>query len=212
MKGKQFLIRGSLGVEERFIGNARIFSYEERRKILKKPTQAVPPARLLEKDYERTKGMRDADRMQEIDLRRWLAGDILMKADRMSMAHSLELRVPFLDREVFALARRLPGSQKQCGRTTKRILRRAAAAYLNADAAERPKLGFPVPIRVWLRGDDAQERLLYAFRGTAARKYFHREELLRLLEEHRNGRKDNSRRLWTVYVFCVWYDIYFRGQ
>lgn len=212
VKGKQFLIRGSLGVEERFIGNARIFSYEERRKILKKPTQAVPPARLLEKDYERTKGMRDADRMQEIDLRRWLAGDILMKADRMSMAHSLELRVPFLDREVFALARRLPGSQKQRGRTTKRILRRAAAAYLNADAAERPKLGFPVPIRVWLRGDDAQERLLYAFRGTAAQKYFRREELLRLLEEHRNGRKDNSRRLWTVYVFCVWYDIYFRGQ
>ena len=116
VKGKQFLIRGAKSVEERFIGNANIFSWEERRRLLKGAAKAAPPAKLLERDYERTRGMRDADRMQEIDLRHWLAGDILLKADRMSMAHSLELRVPFLDREVFALARRLPGSQKQRGR------------------------------------------------------------------------------------------------
>ena len=210
VKGKQFLIRGAKSVEERFIGNANIFSWEERRRLLKGAAKAAPPEKLLERDYERTRGMRDADRMQEIDLRHWLAGDILLKADRMSMAHSLELRVPFLDREVFALARRLPGRQKQRGRITKYALRQAAAACVPADAAGRPKLGFPVPIRVWLREDFAQEQLRTAFGGPAARKYFHREELLRLLEEHRSGRKDNSRKLWTVYAFCVWYDIYFQ--
>ena len=210
VKGKQFLIRGAKSVEERFIGNANIFSWEERRRLLKGAAKAAPPAKLLERDYERTRGMRDADRMQEIDLRHWLAGDILLKADRMSMAHSLELRVPFLDREVFALSRRLPGRQKQRGRVTKYALRQAAAACVPADAAGRPKLGFPVPIRVWLREDFAQEQLRTAFGGPAARKYFHREELLRLLEEHRSGRKDNSRKLWTVYAFCVWYDIYFQ--
>lgn len=212
VKGKNFLIRGSMSVEERFIGNAKIFSYEERCALLKNPPQTVSPAELLENDYRRTRGMRDADRMQEIDLRHWLAGDILLKADRMSMAHSLELRVPFLDREVFALTRRLPGRQKQRFGKTKRALRLAAAGYLPEDAASRPKLGFPVPLRLWFLEPYAREKLMDAFRSEAAEKYFCQDELMRLLEEHGQGRCDNSRKLWTIYTFCVWYSIYFYAE
>ena len=177
--------------------------------MLKQPFGAPSPARLLEGDYNRTKGMRDADRMQEIDLRRWLPGDILQKADRMSMAHSLEIRVPYLDKEVFELARRLPGSLKQKGKVTKYILRRVAARSLRAAASERPKLGFPVPLRDWMREDAGYRRVKAVFEGEAARMYFRQEEILRLLEEHRRGRRDYSRKLWCLYAFCIWYEMYF---
>ena len=177
---------------------------------MQNPTKAKSPREFLKKDYSRSRGMTDADRMQEIDLRHWLPGDILQKADRMSMAHSLEVRVPFLDRErVFALARQLPSCMKQQGSKTKYALRRAAARHLDTDTSSRPKLGFPVPIRHWMRSEDGQRRLREAFAGLAARQYFREESLERLLEEHLKRRCDNSRKLWLVYTFCLWYDIYF---
>ena len=147
--------------------------------------------------------------MQDIDLRHWLPGDILQKADRMSMAHSLEVRVPFLDRNVFALARRLPSVMKQKDATTKYILRKAAARHLDIDTSDRPKLGFPVPIRHWMCSEEGEGRLREAFAGEAARLYFRRERLEALLEEHLQKRRDNSRKLWTVFCFCVWYSIFF---
>lgn len=209
IKGKHFLIRGSKTLEERFIGNANIFSVEERRELLRKRTGARSPQRFLEEDYSRTIGNRDADRMQEIDLRHWLPGDILQKADRMSMAHSLEVRVPFLDREVFEVARHLPAHMKQRGRVTKYILRKAASFQLNTDTSERPKLGFPVPIRHWICSGEGQRRMRKAFSDPAAQKYFRREKLEELLDEHLRKKKDNSRKLWTVYTFCIWYEIFF---
>ena len=208
-KGKHFLIRGSKSVEERFIGNANIFSYKERRGLLRTPTAASSPRNFLRKDYWRSWGMPDADRMQDIDLRHWLPGDILQKADRMSMAHSLEVRVPFLDRNVFALARRLPSVMKQKDATTKYILRKAAARHLDIDTSDRPKLGFPVPIRHWMCSEEGEGRLREAFAGEAARLYFRRERLEALLEEHLQKRRDNSRKLWTVFCCCVWYSIFF---
>lgn len=211
IRGRQFLIRGSKSLEERFIGNANIFSYEERRELLQNPTAAKNPQEFLAAEYEKNKGLTDAGRMQEIDLRHWLPGDILRKADRMSMAHSLEVRVPFLDRDVFALARRLPPDMKQRGPVTKYIMREVAARHMDADTSARPKLGFPVPIRHWMRGEAGQARLRKAFAGEAARKYFRQEKLEALLQEHLRETADNSRKLWTVYVFCVWYDVYFGG-
>jgi len=208
-KGKNFLIRGSKSVEERFIGNANIFSYEERRELLKAPSGAWSPEKYLSEDYEKTEGLWDADRMQEIDLRHWLPGDILQKADRMSMAHSLEVRVPFLDREVFETARRLPSDMKQQKRITKYALRKAAVRHLDLATSERQKLGFPVPIRHWMRGEEGYRRLRKAFESPAAEKYFRQEKLFELLEEHKKGQRDNSRKLWTVYAFCEWYQVYF---
>ena len=211
-KGKHFLIRGSKSVEERFIGNANIFSYKERRELLRVPTAAPGPGNLLGMDYGRSRGMPDADRMQDIDLRYWLPGDILQKADRMSMANSLEVRVPFLDREgVFALARRLPSDMKQKDGTTKYILRKAASRHLDLATSGRPKLGFPVPICHWMRSKEGEKRLREAFGGEASRLYFRQEKLEGLLEEHLLKRRDNSRKLWVVFCFCVWYEIYFCG-
>lgn len=211
-KGRQFLIRGSKTIEERFIGNANIFSYEERRELLKKPTAAVSPQKLLEESYQRTQGMADAERMQDIDLRYWLVGDILKKADRMSMAHSLEVRVPYLDKEVFEVARSLPMNMKQRERVTKYALRKAAERHLTTDTTGRPKLGFPVPIRYWLRSEDGYARVKEVLEGKTAERYFHKEKLRKLLEEHRTGHQDHSRKLWTVYTFCLWYEIYFAEQ
>lgn len=213
-KGKHFLIRGSKTLEERYIGNANIFSYEERRQLLRRPGGAASPQRFLEEEYVdmQKRGLSDADRMQEIDLRRWLPGDILQKADRMSMAHSLEVRVPFLDREVFDVAARLPHGMKQRENVTKYILRKAAARHLDLNTSERKKLGFPVPIRRWMCEEEGTERLQKAFSGEAAGKYFHTEKLLELLSEHQKGRADNSRKLWTVYTFCLWYEMFFQNE
>ncbi|MBS6196533.1 MAG: asparagine synthase (glutamine-hydrolyzing) [Clostridiales bacterium] len=213
-KGKNFLIRGSKTLEERYIGNANIFSYEERRELLRRPGGAMSPQRFLEEDYAGMGGgeLTDADRMQEIDLRHWLPGDILQKADRMSMAHSLEVRVPFLDTEVFTVAKRLPHEMKQRGKVTKYIFRKAAACHIDLNTSERKKLGFPVPIRRWMCEEEGIAHLKKAFSSEAAEKYFHTEKLLELLEEHKKGRADNSRKLWTVYVFCIWYGIFFMEE
>lgn len=212
-KGKNFLIRGSKTLEERFIGNANIFSYKERRELLRCSKGTVSPLEFLKEEYAEMekRGLTDADRMQEIDLRHWLPGDILQKADRMSMAHSLEVRVPFLNSEVFSVAHRIPSYMKQRKNITKYVLRKAAARHLDRDTSQRKKLGFPVPIRCWMREEEGIRRLEKAFSGQAAETYFHTEKLFELLEEHKKGRADNSRKLWTVYTFCLWYEIYFEA-
>lgn len=210
-KGKSFLIRGSKTLEERFIGNAYMFDQKEKAKLLK-DIPATDPATLVKEVYDRCKGLDDVTRMQYLDINRWMVGDILLKADRMSMIHSLELRVPFLDKEVFQVASRLPVKHRIGGGTTKYAMRLAAKRHLPEESTTRPKLGFPVPIRVWLRQDDWYEEIKAAFSSPAARQFFHTEVLLKLLEQHRRGKKDNSRKIWTVYMFLVWYSLYFEGE
>lgn len=209
VRGRNYLIRASKDVEERFIGNANIFSTEERRKILRKASGAQETDAFLQKYYDKTAGLKDIDKMQYIDLTCWLEGDILLNADRMSMAHSLELRVPYLDKEVFKAAQIMPAKMKTRHNQTKYLFRKVTEKYLPAESARKKKLGFPVPIRVWLREDPYYDKVKEAFESEAARKYFHTEELLKLLDEHKSGQKDNSRKIWTVYTFLVWYRIYF---
>jgi asparagine synthase (glutamine-hydrolysing) len=146
--------------------------------------------------------------MQHIDLFTWLRGDILVKADKMTMANSLELRVPFLDPEVFAVASKLPFDQKITRSTTKFALRRALEPIVPAHVLNRPKLGFPVPIRHWLR---AGELLDWAYATVAASQAGHLVDLAavrRMLDEHRSGVTDHSRRLWTVLIFMLWHAIF----
>lgn len=207
-KGKSFLIRGSKTIEERFIGNANMFTQKEKVKLLR-DIPATDPTALTKEYYDRCRGLDDVTRMQYLDINRWMVGDILLKADRMSMAHSLELRVPFLDKEVFEVASRIPVKHRVAAGTTKYAMRLAAERHVPESAATKPKLGFPVPIRVWLREDAYYNKVKAAFESPAARQYFHTEELLRLLEQHKAGKKDNSRKIWTVYMFLVWYGVYF---
>lgn len=209
MKGRNYLIRASQSLRERYIGNAYIFRTGERREILKRPGSAGKPADFLEGAYERAAPLEDSDQMQYIDLKYWLPGDILQKADKMSMAHSLELRVPFLDRDVFQIARAIPHEMKTRRCTTKYLLRRAADAYLPEKVARRKKLGFPIPIRNWMKEQDWYQEIAEVFTGKAAAEYFHTEKLVKLLKEHRDGKEDNSRKIWTVYAFLVWHKVYF---
>ncbi len=209
MKGRSFLVRGSRPVEERFIGNARLFTEEERKRLLKDKTRAVSPQKLLAEDYREAKDLDEASRMQYIDLLHWLPGDILQKADRMSMAHSLELRVPYLDRVVFETARRIPARLKQKGQTSKYIFRRMARRYLPESSARRRKLGFPVPLGSFFTSEAGAAALNEALASPAARRFFHREALLELQNGRGCGRGNSNRKLWAVYAFLVWYGIYF---
>ena len=207
-KGKSFVIRGSKTLEERFIGNAYMFGKAEKKRLLKS-IPATDPTEHTAAWYDRCRGLDDVTRMQYLDINRWMVGDILLKADRMSMAHSLELRVPFLDKEVFEVARRIPAKLRIAGGTTKYALRLAAQRHMPEKDTKRPKLGFPVPTRVWLRQDNYYEKVKAVFLGENAERFFHTDELVRLLDEHRGGKKDNSRKIWTVYMFLVWYELYF---
>ncbi len=208
-KGKNYIIRASKDLEERFIGNANMFSVEERNKILKSVSGKYTPQMITKPLYDKVKGMDDVTRMQYIDLNLWLIGDILLKADKMSMAHSLEVRVPFLDRKVFDVARHLPKRYKVTKENTKVAMRHAANKYLPDMVAEKKKLGFPVPIRIWLKDDKYFSIVKEAFSGGAAKEFFKTDEILKLLYDHKNGKNDNSRKIWTIYMFLVWHKKYF---
>lgn len=207
-KGKSFLMRGAQTLEERFIGNAKMFTEKEKARLLR-DIPATDPTEKTRAFYAQTAGQDDVTRMQYLDINRWMVGDILLKADRMSMAHSLELRVPFLDREVFKVASRIPVRHRIASGTTKYAMRLAAERHIPASAAEKPKLGFPVPIRVWLREEKYYNTVKAAFTSPTAAQFFNTSELLSMLDAHFAGKKDNSRKIWTVYMFLVWYDVYF---
>lgn len=208
-KGKNFLIRASKTVEERFIGNAFMFDEKERSKILKNPTGKYDHKELTKPYYDKVKNLDDVTKMQYIDINFWLIGDILLKADKMSMAHSLEVRVPFMDKEVFNVARTIPTKYKVNKHNTKYAMRKAANQYIPDMWAEKKKLGFPVPIRIWLKDDKYYKIIKKAFESEAASKYFNTDELVRYLDDHKAGKADNSRKIWTVYMFLVWYEDFF---
>ena len=211
-KGKNFIIRGSKSVEERFIGNANLFSVEERESLLKTKLTHIKPMELVAPFYKQCEGLNDIAKMQYIDINFWLQGDILLKADKMSMAHSLESRVPFLDINVFDYTKKMPVEYRCNHKATKYAFRVAAKRHLPEATANKKKLGFPVPIRVWLKEEKYFNRVKEAFESDTARKYFEADKLVSLLEEHKNGKADNSRKIWTIYVFLVWHKIYIEAD
>ena len=208
-KGKGFIMRGAKPVEERFIGNANVFTVKLRNRVLRHTTKNSDPKNLTAPYYRRARHLSDTEKMQYIDLNFWLQGDILLKADKMSMAHGLESRVPFLDRGVFTTAKNIPLEEKISSTNTKTAFREAARRYIPEAAAQKKKLGFPVPIRIWLRQDKYYRIVKKAFLSREAQLFFHTEELMKLLDAHRAGREDYSRQIWTVYTFLVWYRQYF---
>jgi len=208
MRGKSLLHRGSLTLEERYYGNARSFSDAQLRAVLPGFRQEWTHTDVTAPVYAASDGWDPVARMQHIDLFTWLRGDILVKADKMTMANSLELRVPFLDPEVFAVASRLPLDQKITRTTTKFALRRALEPIVPAHVLNRPKLGFPVPIRHWLQAGELQD---WAYRTVAASQAGELIDLAgvtKMLDEHRSGTSDHSRRLWTVLIFMLWHAIF----
>ena len=222
-KGVNFLIRKGTKLEDRFIGNAYMFTPEERKKLLKIDTNAPIPQAITKPYYDRVKDKDEVTKMQYLDLHLWMAGDILLKADKMSMANSLELRVPFLDKEVMALAEKIPTkfrvTRKKRTDTTKYITKYAMRLAARKDTppqtaktAAKKKLGFPVPIRVWLKENKYYAVVKKAFTSKTAKQYFHTTRLVKLLDDHRDGKADNSRKIWTIYTFLVWYNVFFEGN
>lgn len=211
VRGINFLVRRGEKLEDSYIGVNKIWSEKEARKILK--NKPVLENRDITKPiYDEFKDKSNIVKMQAIDINFWLMKDILQKADRMTMANSLEGRVPFVDTEVFKVASSLPIEYKVTKENTKVALRDAAKKVIPNESYKKKKLGFPVPIRDWIKEDDVYKELKRELNSKVAKKFFNTEILLKMLDEHKNGKKDNYRKVWTVYTFLKWYDVFFSSN
>jgi asparagine synthase (glutamine-hydrolysing) len=207
MKGKSYVVRGCTPIKDRYIGNAKMFEEEEKSLFLRVHDKNIHYTHVTRPLYKNICDYHDVAKMQYIDLYTWLRGDILVKADKMTMAHSLELRVPFLDKEVFNVASALCTKEKTVNGTTKYALRKAMEGIVPDSVLYRKKLGFPVPIRYWLKEElyDWARKLIGE---SDTDPYFNKDEILKMLENHRQGRGDYSRKIWTVLVFMIWHQIF----
>ena len=208
-KGVNFLIRRGEKPENYYIGVNRNFSEKMARKVLKNkyPLKAID---VTKETYAEYSNFTDIEKMQAIDINYWLMKDILLKADRMTMASGLEGRVPFIDKCVFNVAKTLHIEYKVTKENTKVALREAAKEVIPTEAYKKKKLGFPVPIREWLKDDDVYEEVKNTLNSEIAKNYFNTKVLNKLLIEHKNNKKDNYRKIWTVYCFLKWYDVFFK--
>jgi asparagine synthase (glutamine-hydrolysing) len=211
VRGKDLLRRGSLSLEERYYGNARIFRDDQLRSVMRAFDPGVSHKDITAEPYRQSVGWDPVTRMQHVDLFTWLRGDILVKADKMTMANSLELRVPFLDAEVFRVASTVPLEQKITRETTKYALRQALQQVVPPHVINRRKLGFPVPIRHWLK-DEMHDWARNIIQQSQTDHLLDRGAVLQLLEEHRSGVLDHSRRLWALLVFMIWHAIFIEGR
>lgn len=206
-RGFNFIYRRSHKLEDRYVGNAFMFEPSETKKILSYKPKNTTYKDLTREYYEKAKDYDDVTKMQYIDFNFWLIGDILLKADKMSMANSLEVRVPFLDRVLIDTARKIPTEYKIKDGKTKYLFREIAHEILPEKWSNKKKLGFPVPMREWLKEEDTYNLVKDKF--TSASEFFNTKKIIKLLDDHKNGKKDNSRKIWTIYSFLVWYDEYF---
>ena len=209
--GQGFLTKAAKGVDEYFVGQAFIFGNEEAERVLTPAYRSeLTWHDVTEPYFEAIEGADDLTKMQYLDLHLWQPLDILRKADRMTMAHSLELRVPYLDREVWAVARAIPSSQKMRGKTmTKYPLRMAAVPLLPDDWVKRDKKGFPVPFIAWLREEKYYNWAKDLISQDYVAEFFDQKYLLELLDAHYSGRAKTHRKLYTVLSFLIWYQVYF---
>lgn len=208
MKGKSLLERGSMSMEERYYGNARSFNFSQLKRVLPWAKREWDHKDVTAPIYAHSQDMDPVARMQHLDLFTWMRGDILVKADKMNMANSLELRVPFLDKEVFRVAESIPYDLKISHGTTKYALRKALENIVPPHVLHRKKLGFPVPMRHWLAGDELYGWAQDQIRESQTDHIFNKPEVLEMLREHRDGVSDHSRRLWTVLSFMIWHGIF----
>lgn len=211
VRGFNFLVRRGEKLENSYIGVNRNFSEKMARKVLRKNYE-LKAIDVTKDVYNEFKDYSNIDKMQAIDINFWLMKDILLKADRMTMASSIEGRVPFIDKEVFSVASKLPFDYKVTKENTKVALREAARKVIPTDAYKKKKLGFPVPIREWIKDGAFKEDIEKTINSDVANKYFNVKFLNKLFNEHISGKKDNYRKIWTVYTFIKWYQVFFENE
>ncbi|KMY51424.1 asparagine synthase (glutamine-hydrolyzing) [Peribacillus loiseleuriae] len=207
VKGKSFIERGVTPLQERYIGNANIFNENGKKRLLMNYLDHLENGKVTDSIYSNSLGYDAITKMQNVDIHTWLRGDILLKADKMSMANSLEVRVPFLDKQVFNIASKISGNQKVRNGTTKYILRKAAEGIVPEHVWSRKKLGFPVPIRHWLK-EELYEWAVELIHNSPTDYLFNKQEILKLLDGHVQDESDNSRKIWTILIFMIWHQIY----
>ncbi len=209
VRGINFLVRRGKTLEEDYIGVNKVFSEKESNKVLKKK-RTIKNSDITKKVFDEFKDESNIVKMQAIDINFWLIKDILQKADRMTMANSLEGRVPFVDKEVFKVASSLPIDYKVSKINTKLALRDAAKEVIPNESYKKKKLGFPVPVREWMKDDLVYDEIKKTLTSDNANKFFNTKYVVDLLDVHKSGRKDNYRKIWTIYCFLKWYDVYFK--
>ena len=208
-KGKNFLVRGSMEPYQRFMRANYVFQSAERQKYLKRPIATKLPEEYSKRYFDEVPNLDEPTQLQYVDMHTWMIYDILLKADRMSMANSLELRVPFLDKKMLELSTRIPSRFRAANETTKIALRSAAIKQLPERTANKKKLGFPVPLNDWLREDKYYNMVKKAFKSDIAEKFFVTDELMRLLDDHKSGKALNMQKIWSFYTFILWYEQFF---
>lgn len=207
--GRRFLMRGRQPLEQRYLRQNYVFTAGETGRYLRRDLGHVAPETLTAPVFARVRGADEITRIQYADLCTWLPYGILQKADKMSMAASLELRVPFLDREVYELAMRLPPELRVTRKGSKVLLRVAAGRTLPENTAQAKKIGFVTPLNDWLRQDRYYDMVRTAFMSDTARQFFRQEALLSLLDEHHAGKDGGMKRIWSIYCFLMWYAAFF---
>ena len=212
-KGKHFLVRGGMEPWQRYMRANYVFeSPADRDQYLKTDYGNPPPETFFKPYFDTVADLDEPTALQWVDMHTWMLYDILLKADRMSMANSLELRVPFLDREMLELALSIPRRYRCDEEHTKIALRAAALRQLPESVAKRRKLGFPVPLNDWLRQDKYYAMVREKFAGPVAERFFNTEAILRLLDDHKAGRAKNMTKIWSIYSFILWYELYFVNE
>ena len=207
--GRRFLMRGKNPIEKRYIRNNYVYDHSEVGKVLKKDYKPKDPSYYTRRFFEEAKGIDDVSKMQYVDIRTWLVQDILVKADRMSMANSLELRVPFLDKEMLKVAMQIPSKHRITKETTKYCLRLAAQKNLPPKTSKMKKTGFLTPLNDWLKQDKYYNMVKSSFESDTAAKFFNQDYILKLLNDHKEEKAKNMKRIWSIYCFILWYDRYF---
>lgn len=209
VRGFNFIYRRGRKLEDYNIGLGRVFRDEEAMKIVKNKNQ-IHTKDIVAPFYKEFNENSNLVKRQVIDFYFWLVRDFLHAVDRNTMMFGLEARTPFLDKEVYEVARQLPAYAKINKETTKPALREAAKKVIPNESYKKKKLGFPVPLREWIREDDLYLEIKSKFQSPVAKKYFDEKRVMKLLEDHKSGRKDCYKKVWTIYTFLVWYDQFFK--
>ena len=192
-----------------YVGNTNIMKEDEKQKILKKYDPDVLPIELARGIYEETEGLDPLTKMSDVDIQIWLEGDIYLNVDKMSTAAGLEIRMPLTDRRIFDIASRMPSRFKVNEEQNKVAFRTAAAKVLPEEIAFRKKLGFIVPIRIWMADERYNQDVQRLFHSDIAEKFFDVDAINEIFDEYAGGNSDNWRKVWTIYTFLVWYEEYF---
>ena len=208
--GRKFLVRNGLSVEEYYTGSSFIFNECEKKDILTEKYMKGKTFTEITKPYfDQVKDKDEVTKKQFLDMHLWMVEDILLKADKMTMANSIELRVPILDRVVMETARTIPTKFKITDDTTKYVFRKSAFTKLPEEWAKRPKWGFPVPFQFWIQEDKYYNKVKDMFSEDFTKEFFNQENILKMLEDHKNNKAPNGRKIYVLYTFLVWYKKYF---